>query len=857
LSLAYTATDTASTAKLYYVFNRGTADGYVIVSGDDRAKPILGYTDSGTFKFENLPENLRWWLSEYARQIKYLNDNPSLAAASSSSSTPLTATTTYTAVSPLLGSIIWDQGTPYNNNCPSGRIYSNYSYTTAHYYTGCEATAVAQIMRYYKWPVKGTGSHSYSFTDYNKKKWTLSSTFSDHTYDWDNMLESYSGSYTTQQASAVALLMSDVGISLDMDYNEDGYGSSGAYGPAAPAALVNYFGYDSTADIISRDYYTHDWDAALRNELYNGRPIMYTGVYVVNGQSEGGHAFVCDGLNSSGYFHINWGWSGADNGYYQSTALNPGDSQGSGSSSGYQFNYYQTATIGIQKPTGKSYPKPYHLVADTYAVNSDGWSSTVSADIGSSVTIKHVVYNAGYTTASVASTALLLYNSSSELVSSQVISSTTESLPYYYVYSDTLTDYTVPSVAAGTYRLYFGYKITGDKDWRKVDVATDYSQYILVTITSSKGTFSSGSTGDTPGTPSVALVNVSGKSFTDIAGNQKVEITGSTGENYFYTTDGSEPTTSSSKYSAPFVIKSTDVVKAKAFSYGDPSLSAAAKFTATPTLADLLTYGTTGAEYTISNALANKAQVYDPVAGKYYIYATDGNGNWIKVQTDKSYAQSASSVTTISGVTLDGTFNKATNPLLSLVSGVSAASSSDSEVDVELNTYDLQKSSYAPKNDEVVYVIGYYDKTSGKIYEYYGDPESSSHYMGASVVADWTYLPDNTFTALAKTKFKVANESSTAASAVKGIEKAASKSSYIAYVVVEPTSDEIYTAVNNVESQSVNIVAAKGLIAVTGADNVRIYNTAGALVSTAHEAYVTSGVYMVVADGHTKKVFVR
>lgn len=328
LSLAHTAT-TASGEAHYYVFNLTDAPGYVIIAGDDIATPVLGYSDNGSFDASNMPDGLRYWLGEYQRQLEYLKLHPECARQAPSTSTP---------VKPLL-TCNWNQSSPYNNNCPT---YSSSS-GTKRAVTGCVATATAQIMYYHKWPDQGTGSHSYScYVNGSSRATTLSANFANSHYDWANMIDNYDSNSTSTQNAAVAQLMSDVGISVDMGYGA----SSGAYSPDVVTALTTYFKYDKSATFLSRDSYGVDeWEQIIRNELSAKRPVYYSGQ-----ASGGGHAFVCDGYNADGYFHFNWGWGGMSNGYFILSMLNPGE-QGIGSFEG-GYNSSQGIIINIKPDEG-------------------------------------------------------------------------------------------------------------------------------------------------------------------------------------------------------------------------------------------------------------------------------------------------------------------------------------------------------------------------------------------------------------------------------------------------------------------------------------------------------------------------
>ena len=275
----------------FYVFNYD-GGGYVIVAGDDRAEEILGY-GSGTLDMNTIPCNMRWWLDQYKEQMEFLFKNPKLEVRrlSDDASVMLRAATT---VAPLL-ICTWDQDAPFWNQCPT--------YRNQNCYTGCVATAMAQVMYYWKYPNTLPALPAYTTSSYRISVAALSGT----TLDWNNMKDSYTSSYTTAQGTAVATLMRYCGQSCDMDYGPDG---SGAYSDDQLEGM-KLFGYNSGATYIRRASYSDSqWVAMMLEDLQAGRPILYGG-----DDGTYGHAFVVDGYNGS-KFHVNWGWSGSDNDYY-------------------------------------------------------------------------------------------------------------------------------------------------------------------------------------------------------------------------------------------------------------------------------------------------------------------------------------------------------------------------------------------------------------------------------------------------------------------------------------------------------------------------------------------------------------
>lgn len=314
----------AATNSYYYVFNLEDSQGFVIVSGDDRTEPILGYADNGTFDANNIPSNMKYLLDGYIEEMEWMEENGYAGVQTA----PQKASTT--VVAPLLKSQ-WNQGAPYNNLCPmlSGRRSV----------TGCVATAMAQIMYYHKWPT-GTVAKINGYTcNSGAKVDTLQAT----TFDWSNMTDTYNNYSSTASRTAVAELMVYCGAAVNMNYSPNGSGTSSYY---VVSALKNRFGYASSVQYANRAGYSLDaWDALITNELVNNRPVYYSG----STSSGEGHAFVCDGRRADGMFHINWGWGGSMDGYYRLSLLDPSSQGIGGSSTGSKFSMRQAAIVGISK----------------------------------------------------------------------------------------------------------------------------------------------------------------------------------------------------------------------------------------------------------------------------------------------------------------------------------------------------------------------------------------------------------------------------------------------------------------------------------------------------------------------------
>ena len=339
-------TDVTSATGFSNVYVFTTENSFVLMAADDRVQPILGYSLNGRFDIENMPDNKRAWIEEYTHEIQYAIEHQTRASSEVTQQwrdlvegRPNAGRAT-TAVSPLVQTK-WDQLSPYNMLCPGGSV------------TGCVATAMAQIMKYWNYPSHGIGSHSYNDPTYG----VMSADFQSTTYDWNNMTNTYSSSSTNAQKQAVATLMFHCGVSVEMEYSPNG---SAAATVDVAYALKTYFGYSDDVQHLSRSAYSDaDWIALLKTELNNSRPIQYHG-----SGSGGGHSFVFDGYNNNNYFHVNWGWSGSCDEYYAISNLNPGPG-GTGSGAYGIYNNNQGAVIGIH-PSGSTANAPTNL---TYSQN--------------------------------------------------------------------------------------------------------------------------------------------------------------------------------------------------------------------------------------------------------------------------------------------------------------------------------------------------------------------------------------------------------------------------------------------------------------------------------------------------------
>lgn len=329
----------------FYIFNEKQTGAFVIVAGDERATEILGYGDHGCLNYDQAPENFKWWMSQYELQIHEAIEQDLKPAAERQT---LTRGASGRVTIPELIKTKWNQNTPYNNQLPSLGTYYTGDFALA---TGCAATAMAQVMNYHRWPIKGTGSNSYTGI-YNL---TFEADFENTYYDWANMLNEYrEGDYDETNANAVATLMYHCGVAVNMDYGQINKGGSTAYSTSIPNALITYFGYDKSAQYLRRNYYTDDeWTDLVYNELQAGRPVLYRGRDVYNDE---GHQFVCHGYNADdNTFAINWGWGGSDDGYFTLMGVDGLQPKGSGiggSGEGASYTVDQDIIINVMPDRG-------------------------------------------------------------------------------------------------------------------------------------------------------------------------------------------------------------------------------------------------------------------------------------------------------------------------------------------------------------------------------------------------------------------------------------------------------------------------------------------------------------------------
>ena len=328
----------------FYVFNADGNQGFVIVSADDRTEAILGYADTGSIDLNRLPANAAAWLQDYARQIKSLGEGVNLAAPHRAPGTEKV----------LMETAKWDQEAPYNGMCPEddkGKCY-----------TGCTTTAVAIVLRYFKWPEKMEALEGY--TSAGKQLPALLET----QFNWGNLKITYTNTdgkknYTDADSAEVAKIMRYCGQAIKTQF-----GSSSSSGSVHVKDMIETFGYSITAKEAMRNgFSTEEWEKMVYDEIVAQRVVYYSGYH------EGvGHSFVIDGYDGNGLFHVNWGWGGRDDGYFTLATLNPGDKSISGIPADNGYPITQTAIFMKKPETGDVASKPY-FYNSTWVPDEEGY----------------------------------------------------------------------------------------------------------------------------------------------------------------------------------------------------------------------------------------------------------------------------------------------------------------------------------------------------------------------------------------------------------------------------------------------------------------------------------------------------
>lgn len=435
-----------------YIFNNGTGKGWLILSADDCAHPVLAFSDEGNWNTERLPINLRGWLQGYDDEIQYVIENdeapdPEIEKEwndlyDGATSCKKDGTR---SIEPLLQTS-WGQENGYNYYCPYNALLNQYTPT------GCVATAMAQVMKYWEWPVTGVGSHSYYCSYYG----TQSADFSNTQYDWLNMAEDYA-------TYATALLMYHCGVSVDMDYGYEGSSSNIA---RAADALKNYFLYNPNLFYATKSNQPNDvWEGALMAELDAYVPMIYRGT----SSSEGGHAFVCDGyrtIGSNNYFHFNFGWDGNGNAYSLLTALS--------SSGGDNYSNDQACIFAIS-------PDLNYWGGYTMAMYANMQASSNTVKCGDNFWLQVQILNEGSNDYTSGKWALAIFDYYSEdFVDWLSISNNVNLQSGYY---STVTFNPLKFSQTGKFYIVAFYYDSGTEKYYPVMDTPDYSNELVITCT--------------------------------------------------------------------------------------------------------------------------------------------------------------------------------------------------------------------------------------------------------------------------------------------------------------------------------------------------------------------------------------
>lgn len=351
-----------TTGPAVYIFADGASS--LVVSADDSTIPLLGYSDNAAPTRAGSPLHspaFEYWVRQYAAQIEWMRLHAPSAAIRA------TRAGDRAPIGPLV-STQWNQDAPYNDLCPMDNGKRSV--------TGCVATAMAQVLNNYRWFTTGKGSHTYKLPNGTSSTFNFAAT----TFDWANMLDTYTADATPEQKKAVATLMLACGASVDMNYTSV---ESGAVAEFIPGALINYFDCDKGVSIEFRDYTPtqQQWDDMVYSQLRDNGPVIYNG----STSTGAGHSFVCDGY-ADGYFHINWGWGGLDDGMYILSVLDPGDTEGIGGAEGaFAFGQTVVANIGAPKAGSK--------VKGVYVADTGFYIPVASENLGNVINVQSEVVN--------------------------------------------------------------------------------------------------------------------------------------------------------------------------------------------------------------------------------------------------------------------------------------------------------------------------------------------------------------------------------------------------------------------------------------------------------------------------------
>ena len=351
----------------YYAFNVQDGNGFVIIAGDDRVKPILAYSTTGSFDPNDIADGFSFTLNSFSEEIQYVREHNIEATAdiidewkSVAENGVIKQGRSNRAVVGPLCTTIWHQNFPFNSQCPDDELGHG-----GHVYAGCVATAMGQVMKFWNWPAQGTGSYTYYPSGYPQQ----TANFGETEYHFELMPNALDSLSTEEDYFYIAQFLHHCGISVDMMYGNNG---SGAYSEDVPDALRNYFRF-TCDNVIDKDswyygsYTNEEWAQMLKDGgLDEGMPLYYSGQ---DDDWQGGHAFVCDGYDENDYFHFNWGWSGKDDAWCPIGAVN---------TTKYAFNTFNAFIGHIQPASTDYYLRPENITDLELVENEDMTSVSIS-----------------------------------------------------------------------------------------------------------------------------------------------------------------------------------------------------------------------------------------------------------------------------------------------------------------------------------------------------------------------------------------------------------------------------------------------------------------------------------------------
>lgn len=410
--------------------------GFVVVSRSNTFPAIIGVCNND-YDSTNVAPGFKWWMENISKSMAYIDAN----------NLKRTSLTVPETISSFI-TTQWNQGSPYNLLCPK------VSSTLTHGYTGCVATAMAQILKYYNYPATGKGNGKYYVI--NGKDTTAYSADISTTYDWNNMSNNYNkSSILTTPNKAVAQLMQDVGIGVNMEYGTDG---SAAYDDVAAASFVNNFSYNPySLKILYKLLYSNDeWAEMIYNEIKNKRPILYGGLSKTNE----GHAFVFDGINTEGNVHVNWGWGGYDDGWFDILDLTPGGTGGE-FGTGTTFSENNDMVIGFD-PQATATGSDFSIWATQdkceLAKSSD---SQLSLDMVSFYNFSYKTFNGDL--------AIIYENiNTNEITPNTILSDISYGAGRGFSFKRNPISLNIPDLATGTYKVYLASKAKNETNWSRI-----------------------------------------------------------------------------------------------------------------------------------------------------------------------------------------------------------------------------------------------------------------------------------------------------------------------------------------------------------------------------------------------------